>query len=198
MDIERVQIFGVGTWSSCGFDNQVILFRFWHAVQKSIGTKMGITGEIHLRGQHPHCQSRGYLEMNVSRSGPIRTNGIGTRLDRLERVHAILIRHELTEISEVWIQPGGAWVCYVCVSTGATSLPDLHYRAIERLAIQIGHLAGKKNDFAFCLLAWIAGPREVVVVRRRLDAIPGVHVEGPFGLGRRFLALPPECDCWYG
>jgi hypothetical protein len=84
MNIERVQIFAVGTRSPLGLDNQAFLFQYRYVVQKSISTKMAITGEVHLRGQHPGRQSRGYLEMNVSRSGPIRTNGIGTRLDRLE------------------------------------------------------------------------------------------------------------------
>jgi len=55
MDIEGVQVRGAGALSARRLDDQAFLLRFRHPVQKSIGTEMGITREVHLRGQHPRA-----------------------------------------------------------------------------------------------------------------------------------------------
>ena len=54
------------------------------------------------------------------------------------------------------------------------------------------------NNLALGTLAWILYPRQVIVVRYRLCAVPAIHVERPFGLRRGFLALASECDCGEG
>ncbi len=53
MDIEGVQVRGAGALSPRRLDDQALLLRFWRHIQEPIGTEMGITRELHLRGQHP-------------------------------------------------------------------------------------------------------------------------------------------------
>src|SRR5947209_5817162 len=99
-------------------------------IEQTITRVESFAGKVHLGDQA--FETAVEFEMNVRRSGPILTGGIGPRLHCFDAVKAVAVGSDADGADEIWIQRRRIVIIDVGVPAETVGLPDRNRYAANR------------------------------------------------------------------
>jgi hypothetical protein len=132
--------------SSDGTSFAIQQIRTERGVEQPVAGIERFVGKIHL-GDQP-LEPAVNLEVNVRRPHPVGTRGIGTGLDGLDRIDAVIVGSNANATDEVRVEWRGVGVIDVNVAAEGVGLPDRDGYAADRGAREIEYSPRHFDDLS--------------------------------------------------